>query len=222
MKKRLFVLSAVLSLLIACETDSYDKGEGQYSLLQADFGELTVNGQKQGVSFLTDEGDSYTFSQPMTASWIQTPDSVYRATIYYNKVETGTVQVQTLVNMPTVRPHAPSEFKRQPQDPVGLESCWVSRSGKYLNLGLLMKNGRNDAGNEGIHSIAVVNDSVHLNDDNTQTAYYRLLHDQGDAPQYYTNRRYISIVLPMASRPDSVRLTVNTYDGSVEKRMKLN
>jgi hypothetical protein len=208
-------------LLLSCTTDSYDQGDGRYSQLTADFGELAVNSRKQGVSFVTDEGVRYILQQSVTASWIKTADSVYRATIYYNKVEEQTVEVVRLISMPTLIPRDARLYKRQPQDPLGVESCWVTASGKYLNMGLLMKNGRNDDGSEGIHALSLVCDEVRLNDDQTRTAYYRLLHEQGEAPEYYTNRRYVSVLLPDKDRPDSVHLTIKTYDGLVEKKFKI-
>ena len=84
--KRLLPLASCLFLILACETDSYEKGEGKYSLMQADFAELTVNSQKEAVAFTTDDGDSYQLESPFTVKWIETPDTVYRAIIYYNKV----------------------------------------------------------------------------------------------------------------------------------------
>ena len=59
--KKLFAFSLFAFLLFSCETDSYEKGEGQYSQMQGDFAELTVNSQKQGVSFLTDEGEKFIY-----------------------------------------------------------------------------------------------------------------------------------------------------------------
>ncbi len=227
MRRRRFVLLSYLNLYIAailmvsCTTDSYDQGDGQYSQMTADFGELTVNGRKQGVSFLTDEGVRYVLQQSVTASWIKTADSVYRATLYYNKVEDHTADVVRLISMPTLIPRDARLYRRQPQDPLGVESCWVTASGKYLNMGLLMKNGRSDDGSEGIHALSLICDEVRLNDDQTHTACYRLLHEQGDAPEYYTNRRYVSILLPDKDRPDSVQLTIQTYDGPVVKKFKL-
>ena len=44
--KHLLPLYLSVLLLFSCTTDSYDKGEGRYSLLQADFAELTINGEK--------------------------------------------------------------------------------------------------------------------------------------------------------------------------------
>ena len=75
-------------------------------------------------------------------------------------------------------------------------------------------------GTEGTHAIALCQDTVLVNADLTRTAYYRLLHDQGDAPEYYTNRRYVSIQLPQ-DRPDSVRLSIDTYEGTLEKLFAL-
>ena len=222
--KRLLPISLCLSFLMvlsSCETDSYEKGEGRYSLLQADFACLTVDGEKQGVSFITDEGDSYLISNPLKTSWIQTADTVYRTYLYYNKVDNGKAKVTSMGLLPTLIARQAKDFKRQPQDPVGLESAWLTRDGRYINMGLLLKNGRNDNGEEGLHALSLVLDEVRQNADQTQTACYRLLHDQGKAPEYYTNRRYVCILLPTEQRPDSVCLTVNTYDGVVVKKFKL-
>jgi hypothetical protein len=86
-------------------------------------------------------------------------------------------------------------------------------------MGLLLKNGRVED-SEGVHAMALCRDTVLVNPDQTRTAYYRLLHSQGDAPEYYTNRRYISILLPQ-DRPDSVRLSIRTYNGTLEKQFAL-
>ena len=123
--------------------------------------------------------------------------------------------------LPTLIARNAKDFKRQPQDPLGLESSWLTRDGKYINMGLLLKNGRNDNGEEGIHALALALDEVRQNEDQTKTVCYRLLHDQGEAAEYYTNRRYVCILLPTEERPDSVCLTVNTYDGVVVKKFKL-
>ena len=215
------ILMILAVFLMSCETDSYEKGEGAYSLLQADFASLTVDSEKQGVSFVTDEGENYLLSNPMKASWIQTGDTVYRTYLYYNKEDNGRARVRSMAILPTLIAHDVKDFKRFPQDPVGLESSWLTRDGKYINMGLLLKNGRDDNGDEGVHSLALVLDEVRQNSDETKTAYYRLLHDQGEAPEYYTNRRYVCILLPTEQRPDSVCLTVKTYDGVVVKRFKL-
>ena len=210
-----------LPLLIACQRDSYEKGEGRYSLLQADFACLTTDSEKRGVSFTTDEGEHYLLSNPLKASWIATADTVYRTYLYYNKEDAGRANVKSIGILPTLIAREVKDNKRLPQDPLGLESSWLTRDGKYINMGLLLKNGRKDDGSEGRHALALALDELRQNADQTTTAYYRLLHDQGDAPEYYTNRRYVCILLPTKERPDSVCLTVNTYDGVVVKKFKL-
>ena len=202
-------------LLAACETDSYEKGEGEYSLMQADFADMTVDSQRQGISFLTDEGERCTFTTPFTAQWIQTADTVYRTIIYYNKVEASLAEPIAVGTVVTMQPVEHWKFDEQPQDPIGLESAWLAANGKYLNIGLLMKTGRIDD-EELPHSIALAQDTLLVNPDQTRTAYYRFLHSQNGLPEYYTNRRYVSILLP-TDKPDTIRFSIQTYTGPVEK-----
>ena len=213
--KKLFY--AALLLLTACETDSYDKGEGRYSLMQADFCDLAVNAQKQAVSFVTDDGDSYVLSSPVTAKWIGTADTTYRAIIYYNKVEKNQAMAVSLGMVATLSPIAHWRYKEEPMDPIGFESAWIAQSGKYLNVGLLIKTGRIDD-EELPHSIGLAQDTVYVRDDGKRTAYYRLLHSQNGVPEYYTNRRYISILLPQ-ERPDTIYFSMQTYDGIIERML---
>ena len=213
MKKILFC-SLVLSAVVACETDSYEKGQGQYSLMQADMGEVSVNGEKQVVAFTTDDGDNYTLTSPATAPWIQKADTTYRAVIYYNKVEEGQAESIGLLAVPTVSPVEHWRFKELPQDPVGFESAWVAKNKRYINLGLLFKSGYVDDA-MGQHLISVAQDTVLVNADQTRTAYYRFLHGQNQVPEYFTSRRYISILLPQ-ERPDTVSLSIVTYNGEIK------
>lgn len=212
--RRLLPFCLFTCLLFSCTTDSYEKGQGKYSLMQADLCELTVNGQKQGTSFVTDDGDTYQLLSPYTGTWITTADTVYRTIIYYNKVETGQATPLSVGLVTTLKPLEHWRYKELPTDPVGLESTWLAANGKYLNLGLLVKTARVDD-EEPPHSVGLAQDTVYQHDDR-RTACYRLLHNQNDIPQYYTNRRYVSILLPQP-RPDTIRLQVHTYDGLKER-----
>lgn len=222
MRRRRFIILSSLNyyiaamLMVACETESYETGQGEYSLMQADLCELTVNGQKQGASFVTDDGDTYTLKAPYTAKWIETADTVYRTLIYYNKVEASQAETVAVGEVPTILPHEHWKFEMLQQDPLGLESAWLSKSGKYLNLGLLIKTGRiNDK--ELPHTIGLAQDTLLTHPDGHRTAYYRFLHSQNGIPEYYTNRRYVSILLPSEQRPDTIRLQIETYNGPLER-----
>jgi len=56
---------------MSCTTDNYDKGQGKYSLMQAELVELSVNGNKEATSFMLDDGTQYTFVLPTIAKWIE-------------------------------------------------------------------------------------------------------------------------------------------------------
>lgn len=215
-----FAASCALSTLSACETDSYEKGTGEYSLVQADFCELTVDAQQQGTRFTTDEGEQFTFAKPFSASWIQTADTTYRTIIYYNKVAIGQAESVSISAIATLTPIEHWRFKELYQDPIGVESIWLATSGRYVNLGLLMKTARIDD-EELPHSIGLAQDTLLVNPDQTRTAYYRFLHSQNGIPEYYTNRRYVSILIP-DDRPDTIRLSIQTYNGILERSLPLN
>ena len=220
MKKFIYAAFLWLPVLIGCTTDSYDKGEGKYSLMQAELVDLTVNGQKEGIAFVTDDGARFTLTPSVVASWIQTADTVYRALLYFNKISETTAESMSLGAVPTLRAIHHWQLKEQPEDPLGVESGWLSKNGKYLNLGLLLKTGQEE-GNDGTQKIALAQDTIRLNDDQTHTAYFRLVHDQSGVPEYYTSRRYVSILLPDTVQLDTIRLTLPTCEGKKERVFSL-
>lgn len=217
MKKLLFYFLPFL--LFSCETDNYEKGEGKYSLMRADMAELSVNGQKYAMSFLTDDGDSYQLTSPYTAKWIQTADTTYRSIIYYNKVKGGQAEMKSISTVVTLLPKEHWRLKEQPQDPVGFESAWLAKNRRYLNIGLLLKTGR-VSDEELPHSVGLAQDTVITHTNGHRTAYYRLLHSQNGIPKYYTNRRYISILLPQPL-PDTITLSLQAFDGIVRRTFVL-
>ena len=101
-------------------------------------------------------------------------------------------------------------------DPLDVESIWLSPNKKYLNLGLLLKSG-NIAEGQQIQTIAIVLSDVKVYDDSTRTSDLLLSHWQGDVPQYYTQRAYLSLSLAdMLS--DTINIRVNTYDGIITRK----
>jgi len=197
----------------ACQVDSYSTGEGRNSLTQATFASLTVDADKQGIAFLTDEGENYTLLHPYRTSWIETPDTVYRALIYYNKVDEGKADIRSSARLTTIHPIAHWRFTTLPQDPLDVQSVWLSNGARYLNLALLVKSGYVDDKEER-QTIGMAVDTLLHHADGRTAAHYRLLHSQNDVPQYFTNRRYVTVALP-ATPPDTIHLTIPTYAGEV-------
>jgi hypothetical protein len=206
---------AVMALFAACEQETYETGTGKYSLLQAELVEAYSDAKHQVNYVVTDEGVRLPLSKPHTAKWIDKSDTIYRAALYYNKVEEQAEVVQ-LVQVSTPHIIPVDSFKSGVKtDPIKFESIWMSKNRHYLNLGAYLMMGTKEEMAEP-QVLGIVADSIALHADSTQTLYLRLYHDQGGVPEYYSQHIYFSVPL-MHVKTDSVRLTVNTYKGIVTR-----
>lgn len=224
---RLLILSLIFLppyLLTSCTQDAYEKGEGKYSLMRADFVEAHANGQKQIDYILTDDGDQFSITKAFTAKWVTTADSTYRCILYYNKVEEGvgkyTAEPISVGQVPCPKIIPLSELDMEMKtDPVKFESAWMSKTGKYLNLSFYLLTGTTD--DEDVsQTLHVVQDIIMTNPDATRTSYLRLYHDQAGVPEYYSTQVYASILTSQIDA-DSVRININTYKGEIAKSFSL-
>ena len=224
--RRTFYLSAFLLfyLMISCTQDSYEKGEGEYSLMRGDFAEAFVNSDKQIVSITTDDGELLPLKKSRTAKWVTTADTTYRCILYYNKVEdtSGRPQAEVVsigqVPCPRVRPL--SEFDKELKtDPVKFESVWMSRTGKYLNMSLQLLTGATDD-TTAVQQLAFVSDTLMTYPNGMRTLHVYLYHDQGNVPEYYSTQAYVSLHAD-SILADSVHISINTYSGPVVKTLSL-
>jgi hypothetical protein len=222
MKRLIRLLFSATLLLTACTYDAYDKGEGNLSRVQADFGEALVDADKQVYRVITDDGEALAVAAPFTQQWVQKADTVYRVLFYYKRaaaadagveaVSCGKVSVAGIVPVDSVK-------GKMMTDPVRLESVWLSKNRRYLNVGFYLKSGTT-SDEKAVHSLGIVADTLLLHPDGKTTLCLRLYHDQGGVPQYYSQRSYISI--PMAGiKTDSVTFSANTYDGEKTSRLQL-
>lgn len=218
MKSTSVLIICVICFICGCTQDAYDKGEGKYSLLRADFVEAHANGQKNIDYVTTDDGDRLSIGEPFTAKWITKADSTYRCVFYYNRVE-DSAEAVSVRQVPCPKPTPLSELgKEMKTDPVNFESAWISKTGRYLNLRLLLMTGTTDD-EEASQTLAVIRDTIMTNADHTRTCYLRLYHDQAGVPEYYSTQVYVSI--PMKDiDADSVRIRINTYQGVKEYKFK--
>lgn len=213
MKKCFFLLSSCLSALLffSCNTDAYDKGDGKYSHLCAELVEAHTNAEKLMDYVITDEGEQLPLTIQAQVSWATTPDSIYRALLYYNKVEAGAEPI-SISRIYTLVPHHIDTLKT---DPIDFESAWLSTTRRYINLGIAVKIGATDDA-KARQSIGLHTDTLVVNDNGTRTLHLRFYHDQAGIPEYYTQRTYVSI--PTDSiEADTVHLRINTYNGVVLK-----
>lgn len=212
-----FPLIFAALFLVACENDSYDKGTGESSFTTADLMMAHANSNKAIDYIVTDDGTKLSIEEPVTAKWITTADSTYRALAYFNKVEDGKAQIVSIGKVPTLVPvDSVSEMKT---DPITFESAWRSKNGLFLNLSIWLKVGNTSI--EYAHqTIGLLRTDVSTAEDGRTTTHLTLLHSQGDIPEKYSTQYFLSI--PCDSIPtDSVRITIETYSGRVEKTVAL-
>ena len=221
------IIIAHFSLLIShssCTQDAYEKGEGKYSLMRADFVEAHANGQKEIDLITTDDGNQYSVTKAFTTKWVTTADSTYRCILYYNKVEKGSGNYSAepisigQVSCPKVTPLSKLD-KEMKTDPVKFESAWLSKTGKYLNLSFYLMTGTTDD-EKASQTLHIVQDTIMTNSDATRTSHLRLYHDQAGIPEYYSTQVYVSILTSQIDA-DSVRISINTYKGPVTKSLVL-
>ena len=209
----LIVLTSHLSLLSSCSQDAYDKGEGEYSLMRGDFGEAMVNGSQQVVKVVTDDGDELPLSAPYTAKWITRNDTTYRCMLYYNKVGSQ-AEVLSMGQVPCLPVTLLKDLKKPlTTDPVKFESTWMSKSDRYVNMSVLLKTGVSDD-STAVQTLAIVSDTLITNPDQKTMRHLILYHDQGNVPEYYSTKVYLSIPTNKIDA-DSVKISIYSYDGRV-------
>lgn len=216
---KIWMYAILLLLLVSCESDSYDKGEGELSLATAEFVEAHANGNKQMDYVITDNDERLTVSPQPSVKWMTTPDSLYRALLYYNNVGEGIIEPLSITQVPTLSIYPDWMIQDIKTDPVTFESIWQSANGKYLNMAFYLKIGEVGKDAE-LHTISIIQDTIIQNADGTATSFMCLYHDQGDMPEHYSSKCYISI--PRDSiKADSVCMGINTYKGVLYKKVAL-
>lgn len=222
--RRLVFISLLTLLLFSCDNDTYDSGDGALSYMRADFVEAATDASARFVSISTDDGERLDLVQPVAYKWAQVPDTVYRALIYYNKVETSAgVACASPVAMSrvlTLQPETTSGQDAPPAaDPLTLVSAWRSNNGKYLNLELSVKTGKTDEDIK--HEIGIVYEGEEPLQDGGRRLKLLLTHNRKAMPEYYSVTAYVSIPvdrLPVAvSAGDEVIVSLNTYGGLYKK-----
>lgn len=223
-KPFLLTLSFASVFLVSCSHDAYETGDSPYSYLRADFVEALTGGSRQFISAQTDGGVSLTFTKPVQASWAATADSTYRALLYY---KTGATTGQPMEVEPVsarrvyVLSPKPADHSSAPAtDPVHFQSSWLSANGSYANLSLALMTGVADSV-DARHTIGLVADSAVGNANGTHTYYYTFTHGQGGVPQYYKSTVYVSISTKKMTTGDTLRLSLNTYDGLITREWSL-
>ena len=199
--------------LSACNTHSYDTGDGGNSYLQAHFAEVHTASNGTLLFAETDEGDTLRFPPNTKNEALAKGDSVYRVLFYFDQRGTN-INPRGIVPLPVV---ALSDSTTLPTDPVTFESAWVSKNRKYFNIGFAIKVGRSDKPDRR-QRIGVVRDSLVVSASGQHTLYMHLVHSQNGVPQYYSQRVYISV--PLKTLPPNTRFVFKVNDYRREIRVE--
>ncbi|MCQ2220188.1 MAG: NigD-like protein [Prevotella sp.] len=215
MRKILFFLFIAFAF-VACSQDAYETGDSALSYLRADMVDMHVIG-KDVKSIVTDDGESLKFSSLHVSDKLARPDTVYRALLYYNKVEGKDIELVSSSIASLLVPTKDSKVKEM--HPLTFTSGWVSANGKYVNLCLGLKVGKTDDGNT-LQGLDIRLDEVKTDAEDHKHNYLTLLHDQNGMPEYYTETFYFSIPIDEYSKGDELHITVNTYGGEVTRTFR--
>ena len=221
----ILILAAATLLPSACKTDAYESGDGRLSYVRADFVEANTDAEKKVFSAQTDDGLKLWLSPTLTAKWISTADSTYRALLYYNTADSikteGTVKPVAISQVLAPQVSKPKVVGQvYPTDPLTFESSWKSRNGRYYNLGLSVKTGTSD-GETSAQTIGILYRGSTVCSSGQHVHRLQLVHDQNKVPEYYTTRVYVSV--PLYGLPfttsvgDSIEISMNTYDGTLTR-----
>ena len=212
---RNLLLLLIAAVAASCTQDAYEKGEGELSAMVAEMGDGYTASDKKVTRFVTDDGEQFSVSNPFSSNMMPKADTVYRAIFYYVK-DGENAEVKGLNKVSVVSLHKIDDVKT---DPVRMESVWIGKSKKYLNLSLYLMSGYT-TDEKAVHKIGCNRDSLYQNADGTKTLRLTFYHDQAGVPEYYSQRIYVSIPIQTIGA-DSIWLNVNTYDGLFSKRMKI-
>lgn len=220
MKKTATLLLATAALgasMAACSIDAYDKGEGENSLLTADFVEAHVGSDGLVDYAVTDQDERLTLDTHKQVKWMEKADTAYRAVMYYDKTGPATASLVSMNRVGVVKPVPKDSLSEgMKADPLQLESAWMGKNGKYVNLRLRMMTGETDD-EKAVHTLGLVCDSINKGNTN---AHITLYHDQGGQPENYSAVTFVSIPTDAVSA-DSITLYVNTYEGTTIRTFKL-
>lgn len=234
------------ALLASCTTEQYDSGDGKWSYLRSDFAEVCTDAQSRMSSFTTDEQLSLQVEGTPKVSWMTTPDSTYRALVYYaapgsssasgpsgsssssasftersaQDLASAPVKVFTVNNVLCPKIKRLQTLAPLKTDPVSFVALWLSANRKYVNITFDVKTGSSGSDADG-QSIGAVLTDMTRNADGTLTAHITFCHDQGNVPQYYSSRQYASLAVAQMQDADSASIVINSYKGKVVKTISL-
>ena len=203
-------LSSCILVLSACA----EEDESRYPSAVTDYACLATNTNGKPELLYLDNGCSYpiTFTDEYREAHAPLPtykaDTLYRVISTYELGADSTAQIYSMTQVLSPIPTPLRKGETLYQDPVYLQSCWLS--GGYLNMVVEMKalNGKHQVG------------FVDTTPDTMQGKEFTFYHKVVDDVESYRQELYASIPLTPfrdeLQQGDTLRLVINTYEGKQE------
>ncbi len=177
---------------------------------------LVTNANGRAVSFVSDNGNSYTLSNKVNGL---RPDSTYRILALFTRDETNRTVWLTDYAALLAPKAAAYKSKAAIYNPLDVTSAW--KGGGYINLRLAIK-----GTNGGTHYFGFNAVDTTASASGVKTVHVKLIHSQNNDPLYYTRESYICLPLaPFApaftAGTDSLSLSVETFSGEKVYRFPL-
>lgn len=207
------VATAILvlaNIVAACSFGEYESGDGPNSYLDSEFGQLCTDAQARVNTVALDNGKKMALKKLMSLNGAKA-DTIYRGLVYYESKSESDFSLVGFTPAHVCRPAALKEGEELKTDPVEVESFWMSKNGSYMNMTLLLKTGVKDDASKHVLGVIKTGESDSEGGKKYNLDFY---HDQGEVPEYYTSKVYISIPVDgVYKKGDQLSLTVNTYNG---------
>ncbi len=216
---RIYKIIILGTLLAGCQQEPYDSGDTSLSYLTAEMVSVHVKGTAV-ESIVNDDDEKLPISYDFKVSESMAhPDTTYRMMMYYNREGTADIKIvkSQMANVMSLMDESSTTLRQT--DPVILTSAWMASNGRYLNMSIGVKTGKEEDV-EAYQSLALVTDSVRMTADGRCRRYVTLTHDQSTVPQFYTATLYICIPTEEYPDGDEITLRVNTYDGEYVKTFR--
>ena len=210
MKRFLYLALPILALLCSCEDAADDY---RYPSVITDYACLLTDATGQPERLRLDNGNTYpiALTDEYREAYTQLPtyktDTTYRVISMYELGADSAAHIYSMAQTISVAPTPLREGETLYQDPVYLQSIWLS--GGYMNIVIELK------ALDGRHSIGFV-DTTSEGMQGKEITFYHNAHDDVES---YRQKLYASIpLIPLREdlqQGDTLRFVINLYDEGI-------
>lgn len=204
MKRTIYLIFSILALLSSCEDVTNDY---RYPSVITDYACLVTNHNGEPNRLTLDNGYSYPITFTNESDKQQSSyrvDTTYRVVCTYELTTDSIAQIHSIAQTMSIIPTLLQEGETLYQDPVFLQSCWIS--GGFLNMTIELK------ALDGKHYIGFI-DTTPSEMHGKEITFYHNAHDDIES---YRQKLYASIPLDTALQlSDTVRFIINTYEKGI-------